>query len=229
MAIDSVQITEVELNPAGADSGEEWIEIYSPSEINLSEYHLVNNDGNTYKLNGTFSGYITIYFNNQWLDNSDEKIFLKKSDEIISITPILEDNKNTDQTWAFCDSGWVFGSSTKNRENSCSQPEEETPNTPSNQPSEPDNIIINTSSETQNNIISDNQFSQDQVTDNSPSAQDNSKSPIILSSDSKSNTQSSNSERNTITTKQEKIRLGIILGFTILTVFLLILLALKRL
>ena len=41
----AIKISEIELNPAGTDKGNEWIELFSDEKINLGEYKLVNNDG----------------------------------------------------------------------------------------------------------------------------------------------------------------------------------------
>jgi len=70
-------ISEVELNPLGTDSGNEWIELFSKSEIDLEEYKLINNDGDEFSLNqiGGFSGYLIIELSKQWLDNEDESYF----------------------------------------------------------------------------------------------------------------------------------------------------------
>ena len=116
----AIKISEIELNPAGTDKGNEWIELFSDEKINLGEYKLVNNDGKEILLNsiGDFSGYYVYQLDIQWLDNSDEKVLLYKGDELISQTDVLNDNVNDGKTWSFCEK-WEFKESTKNAENNC--------------------------------------------------------------------------------------------------------------
>jgi len=123
-SISAIRITEVELNPTGTDAGYEWVELYSKEESNLNDYKLVNNDGDELILNGTFSGYYIYIFSKQWLDNSDEKIFLYKNTELVDETDIFSDSKNNDMTWQLCES-WEFKDSTKGENNGCSQELEE--------------------------------------------------------------------------------------------------------
>ncbi len=122
-----VQINEVELNPLGKDTGKEWIELYSKSEINLSGYSIENNDEQSIILNQTFQGFLIINLDKQWLDNSDEKIFLINNNELIDETIILEDSFNNDKTWSNCDDEWIFVDSSKEKDNNCKikEPEEE--------------------------------------------------------------------------------------------------------
>lgn len=120
----SLKITEFESNPSGADTGNEWIEFYNEDEINLDGYKIVNNDGDEIKLSGSFKDYFVYSFEKQWLDNSDEKVYLYHKDELIDETDIFEDSSNDDLTWSLCDS-WEFKPSTKAQENSCHIKEEE--------------------------------------------------------------------------------------------------------
>ena len=123
--ISAITINEVEPNPAGADTGNEWVEFYSNEEVNLEGYKIINNDGDEIVLNGSFSRYYVYTFEKQWLDNSDEKIVLYKEGELIDKTDIFEDNENNDKTWQLCDN-WEFVLSTKESENSCEAEPEET-------------------------------------------------------------------------------------------------------
>jgi len=43
--VKSVRINEVELNPAGTDSGNEWIELYSPVTVDLTGYLIHSSNG----------------------------------------------------------------------------------------------------------------------------------------------------------------------------------------
>jgi len=123
----SLSITEVELNPPGLDSGNEWVELYSEEEVNLGNYFLENNDQDIINLTGSFRGYYIINFEKQWLDNSDERVFLK-SGEITIDTSIFKDSQDNSKTWNLCSGEWTFLDSTKNEENSCSEiPENSNP------------------------------------------------------------------------------------------------------
>lgn len=121
--ISALKITEFESNPSGADTGNEWIELYSKDEINLQNYKLINNDGDEIELNKTFEGYYVFIFEKQWLDNSDEKLMLYKGGELIYETEIFKDDKNNGQTWQLCDN-WEFKEGTKGKENNCETEEE---------------------------------------------------------------------------------------------------------
>lgn len=119
----AIRINEVELNPAENDAGNEWMELYDKGEFILDGYKIANNDGEEIELSGTFKGYYIYVFQKQWLDNSDEKIFLYKNGELIDETDLLKDDKNNDDTWSYCDD-WKFGKSTKEKKNDCEEEEE---------------------------------------------------------------------------------------------------------
>jgi hypothetical protein len=119
--ISALQITEIELNPLGPDTGNEWIELYSEEETNCS-IKIQNNDGIEITINKSFKGYYVYTFPKQWLDNTDEKLFLLQDNRIIQETIILEDTKNDLQTFSLCDS-WTLTDPTKNNQNNCNLPE----------------------------------------------------------------------------------------------------------
>jgi len=115
----SVIISEVELNPAGTDIKNEWVELYSKEQVDLAEYKLVNGDGEEVILSGILEGYLTWTFKNQWLDNEGEKVSLYRGNDLISETIILKDIFDSGKTWNFCSSEWVFVEGTKDAENKC--------------------------------------------------------------------------------------------------------------
>jgi len=118
----ALRINELELNPLGTDTGKEWIELYNDGEIDLAQYKLINNDGDELDLIGIFSEYYVYKFDRQWLDNTDEKIFLYYGNDLIDETELLNDNKNNDKTWNYC-SGWEFTDPTKEGKNICEKSE----------------------------------------------------------------------------------------------------------
>ena len=132
--ITSLIISEVESNPNGKDSKNEWIELFSPVEID-GEYILTNNDAseiydnedeNQLKIRFNFVGYYVYRLNSQWLDNSDEKVYLYDSDEkLIDSTNLFDDGEDSDNTWQRCDDGWVFEKHTPEVKNNCPEEEEE--------------------------------------------------------------------------------------------------------
>jgi hypothetical protein len=121
--VSALQITEIESNPAGSDAGNEWVEFYNPDEINLSEYRLINGDGDEINLSGNFSGYYAYGLSKQWLDNSDEKVLIYKGNELIDETDLISDSENNAKTWQLCDGEWVFLNNSKNAENECPKKE----------------------------------------------------------------------------------------------------------
>jgi len=122
--ISALRINEVELNPPGTDAGNEWIELYSAKEIDLEDYKIVNNDGGEISLSGSFKGYFIIELEKQWLDNSDEKVFLYEGEDLIDKTDLLEDSKNNDKTWQYCAPYWEFLEESKDRLGQCDVDEE---------------------------------------------------------------------------------------------------------
>ncbi len=122
--VSSIQISEFELNPAGTDTGNEWIEFYCGEKTDLKNYEIINNDGNKINLSGNCEGYFIYVFEKQWLDNTDEKIILRENGKLIDETKIADDSKNDDSTWQFCDE-WVFKKETKNQKNCDEKIEEE--------------------------------------------------------------------------------------------------------
>lgn len=125
----AIKISEVELNPEGTDPGNEWAELYSQNAINLSDYIIKNRDNSTINLTGEFSGYFIINFTGQWLDNSNEIIYLIFNNSIIDETPKISDSGNDNRSWQFC-GNWSFVNSTKGYANRCI--ENQTQETPEN-------------------------------------------------------------------------------------------------
>ncbi len=127
---DDLIINEFELNPAGSDSGNEWVELYNPTDnpVDLSSWKLKNNDGDIESLSGTISshGYKVNTFSSQWLDNTDEKVILLNSSSVIKdVTPIKADSDNDNRVWARVPNGvdtnsdndWTFKTNTKGSSN----------------------------------------------------------------------------------------------------------------
>ncbi len=119
-SISAIIITEIEMNPAGTDAGNEWIELYSENEINLEGYKIINNDGKEINLSGSFLGYYAYVSSKQWLDNEDEKVFLYKGGELIDETDLLKDSWNDGRTWQLCDL-WEPKEQTKGNKNNCTK------------------------------------------------------------------------------------------------------------
>lgn len=137
-SVSAIKITEVEANPAGTDTGKEWVEIYSDEEINLDGWKLVNNDGNEFELNGSFEGYFIIELKTQWLDNSEEKVSLYNGANLEDETKVFDDSGNDDKTWQYC-TGWNFVGATKGKESDCgsgSQEDEDNSNADEEEPAD---------------------------------------------------------------------------------------------
>ncbi|KYH38939.1 MAG: conserved exported protein of unknown function [Candidatus Bathyarchaeota archaeon B23] len=129
-----VVINEVEQNPAGADAGNEWVELYNPSSqpVDIGGWTLSTTHGDTVTLTipeGTIidPGEFKVYtYSKQWLDNEDESVILRDdSGVIVDETPILNDTHNDDRAWSRHPNGhdtdspsdWAFQPSTMGAEN----------------------------------------------------------------------------------------------------------------
>jgi hypothetical protein len=125
-----ITINEIELNPEGKDASYEWIELFTTEPLDLTNYILKNNDNQTIKLNQSITDYLIITFNKQWLDNSDEKIYLINNNTILHETPILKDSQNNNKTLQNCNNQYLFKQQTKNTKNNCNKIQPETTATP---------------------------------------------------------------------------------------------------
>jgi hypothetical protein len=116
-SVNALIISEVEANPDGKDSKNEWIELFSSIEID-GEYIIKNNDEDELKMNFNFVGYHIYGFSTQWLDNFDEKIYLYDSkNNLIDSTNIFDDGEDSENTWQRCDDTWIFEKQTKEVKN----------------------------------------------------------------------------------------------------------------
>lgn len=120
-----VIISEVELNPAGEDRGNEWIELYSSEEVDLNDWKLISSNGRNFSLNFSFSGYSSFVTSNNFLTNEKNTLkLINKNSEKIFETEELSDSSNNDKTWQYCGE-WVFSEASRNKENNCPQEKEE--------------------------------------------------------------------------------------------------------
>ena len=123
----SIVINEVEHNPEGVDSGEEWVEIYNPtgSEVSLAGWTLSTTAGKalTLPLSGSVptGGYLVIVYGAEWLANGDESLLLRDSGgNVVDSTPVQSDTADDDRCWGRHPDGgstWSFGGSTKGAPN----------------------------------------------------------------------------------------------------------------
>ncbi len=120
--VSSLRINELESNPEGEDSGNEWVELYSEEEVSLDGY-ILDHEGRGAQINlsGTFSGFFVFTFQNQWLRNTNETVYLKNGEQIIQTIGPFSDNK-VQKTYNFCEGEWEFDIETKNDLNSCGDP-----------------------------------------------------------------------------------------------------------
>ena len=132
MAVSHLFVNEMEFNPAGADDGNEWAELYNPDAItiDLSGYYLINNDGDKATLSGSVpaNGFWVKTFTSQYLDNTNEGLKLyDKTATMIDSTPIKDDSPSgstngDSNTWARCPDGsgnWVYQTGTYGSSNGC--------------------------------------------------------------------------------------------------------------
>lgn len=133
-ALTTTLINEIEYNPTGTDSGNEWIELFNPSTqtVSLSGWTVETSHGITYRvtLPSTASispnGYYIITKTTQWLDNEADYIILKDKNGVeVDKSPALADTANNGSTWQRYPNGrdtgqnsdWIFRSATKGASN----------------------------------------------------------------------------------------------------------------
>jgi len=129
-----ILINEFESNPAGTDSGNEWVELYNPNSVavNLNGWNLTNNGSNKYSLTQTINpySYLVIQFSSQWLVNSNEFVILNGNSEV-DRTPTKNDLADSSKSWQRIPNGvdtnsdgdWQFLENTKGYANgNVSQP-----------------------------------------------------------------------------------------------------------
>jgi len=127
---DHIVINELETNPFGPDAGNEWIELYNPTlvEIDLSGWRVSARHGEPVTVvieENTIIhplSYHVVTYTSQWLDNKDEYVVLEDSlGNEVDRTPVLSDNENDSRTWSRFPNGkdtdsagdWRFQGSTK--------------------------------------------------------------------------------------------------------------------
>jgi len=226
--VSAVRINEVELNPAGTDTGNEWVELLSDEETNLDNYKLVNNDGDEFLLNNysiSDSSYLVIVFEKQWLDNSDEKVYLYENNNLIDETIIFEDNKNNDKTWQFCGDGWIFINSTEEQENNCPQGQEE--KEPETEPEEPEPEQEEEEQEPEQDEGQEGET--EKIVDEQPKSQGENiinKQEIIKLNNPKDI--KSKGDRVLYNSTNEKIKKYAIYGFALFCVFIIIFLSIRK-
>ena len=120
IAVNNVVINEIELNPNGTDSGNEWIELYNNEAIpvNLAGWYIINKDGENYTINGTINAEsFYVLENMSGLDNTAQNISLfDNHGSLKDNTGILDDTFNSDETWQRIPDGtgsFVFREETK--------------------------------------------------------------------------------------------------------------------
>jgi hypothetical protein len=230
-------ISEVELNPAGTDSGNEWIELYSNDLINLTGWEIVNQKGKEIKLNNSFSGYSIIYAPYNFLVNENCSLKLIDSNgNVADNTDILKDIQNNDKSWSYCDS-WVFGQSSKGKENYCEKETEKTEekkNQTKNQ--QEDTINENDNTNNENNVIIVRQAKENNETNNtcdknviSSETSTNSNEVIRLGFSENLETEDIKTNKNIVyESTNEKIKKYAVYVFALLCVFFIVLLFIKN-
>jgi len=218
----AIRINEVELNPLGGDAGNEWVELYSESEVNLNDYKFINNDGDEVFLNESFSGYYVYTFNKQWLDNSDEKVFLYKNETLVDETDLLEDSGNNGSSWSYCGE-WVFIEGTKEQENNCVEEQEEI-------------IEVNETIEVKEKVEEEQETIKEDIEKpileieeiNNEITENKEEDVIYLEPQSIKNTENEKYSEILFKSKNENIKSYAIYGFAIFCVLIIVLLVMER-
>ncbi len=107
--IRKIIINEVESNPEGEDSGNEWVELINPSgqETDISGYVLKDVDGNEFPLSGTINEYFVHSFSSSVLKNTGEQVTLYNGDLIVDGTLVFDDSSNDLDTWGRLSNWWL--------------------------------------------------------------------------------------------------------------------------
>lgn len=126
-----IVINEVELNPDGEDSGNEWVELFNPTKSNtdISGWSLHTSSSlNTESFifpKGTLinaSGFRIFTYPKQSLDNENEMVILKDKEDVeLDRTIYLYDHADDNRTWSRVPNGqdsddkndWRFQTSTR--------------------------------------------------------------------------------------------------------------------
>jgi len=115
-----VYINEIEVNPSGADSGNEWVEIFNNgTSVNLSGWYLQNKDGDNYTLNEIIITNFYVLDFLSGLTNTNQTIKLFDNAGLLkdSFGPFEDPNSANDlRTWSRMPDGtgdFVFQPSTK--------------------------------------------------------------------------------------------------------------------
>ncbi len=119
-----IAINEVELNPRGSDAGQEWIELYNPTDvdINMSDFQITTSFKSSnidlpkdavIKAGETY----VVELDEQTLSNTAEILVLENSTgKVVDRTPSLVDRNDDDRTWQRIPDGnneWKFAADTK--------------------------------------------------------------------------------------------------------------------
>ncbi len=217
----ALRINEFESNPAGKDAGFEWIELYSENSVELVGYFLQNGDGGMYNLSGNFTGYLTIIFPVAWLDNSNESVILKRGVEIIDQTQTFNDATNNGKTWTFC-SGWKFVLGTQNAANSCDGETQVFVQENENEEDSGLSYLTNNDLDNSKNTLTNSVGNLSKAIVDTINFDDVKPKKINLNKFEKD-------EEKTIVTKTYKTRVGVIYAFLGICVFLVVLMALRKL
>ncbi|NMJ87288.1 MAG: lamin tail domain-containing protein [Thaumarchaeota archaeon] len=103
----SLKINEMEFNPPGKISGNQWIEIYNPSNflLDISNFLIKSVElGRSIQVSSGFvvepNGYVVIPFQTRVFDEKRDSIVLLTPDSVeIDKTPFLSDEVDDDKTW----------------------------------------------------------------------------------------------------------------------------------
>jgi hypothetical protein len=129
-----ILINEVEQDPLGTDTGNEWVELYNPTAniIDINGWTVSTTAGITVTItipSGTSiqaSGYYVITYGSQWIDNKGESLILRDAtSNEVDRTPSFNDTDNNGFSWQRYPNGhdtdsssdWSFRVSTKGASN----------------------------------------------------------------------------------------------------------------
>jgi len=98
----NVYINEVELNPAGTDSGNEWVEFFADAETNVTGWYLTDKDGNQFFLDDVLileNSFYVLEGITSFINTEENITLYDNFDSEIDFAGGLNDSANDGKTW----------------------------------------------------------------------------------------------------------------------------------
>ena len=102
----AIYINEVEMNPAGADAGNEWIELYNDGNpASLNGWRVVDKDGNNYTFPSVTITNFYVLDGLTGLADTDQNLSLFRFSVLMNYTGLFNDSDDNSSTWGLLPDG----------------------------------------------------------------------------------------------------------------------------